>query len=343
MPLKPSMKHVAKVANVSTMTVSLALRSHPSIPEKTRQRIALIAEKIGYRPNPLVSALMADIKSKRSKPSSTVIAFINAHPPDAHWRNLSSLERLRNGLALYAEKLGYSISEFKLGEHGVSEKRLISILQSRGIRGVVFAPFPSSETRLKNDWSGFACVAIGYSLYYPHFHCAVNHQIHSVRQVFEELRTLGYKRIGFAISTTDDKRASHNWMSSFLLEKHNAIESKNDLPLFLTQDWEIQKFITWFRANKPEAIVTTNSELQELLIADGIKAPEDVGIAFLHLFTEMKNCSGIDQNDERIAEAAFDLVIEQLYTNSLGPVKYPKIVLIEGKWVKGKTALALVR
>jgi len=55
----------------------------------------------------------------------------------------------------------------------------------------------------------------------------------------------------------------------------------------------------------------------------------------------MKNCAGVDQNDEQIAEAALDLVIEQLYTNSLGPKTNPKVVLIEGKWIEGNTTLKI--
>ena len=339
MPFKPAMKHVAKLAGVSTMTVSLALRAHPSIPQKTIQKIISIADKIGYRPNPMVSALMSDLKSKRSKRSSSIIAFINAFPPNAHWRSLSSLKRLRNGLEFRAEQLGYKISEFELGPHGVNEKQLIRILQTRGIRGVVFAPFPSSDTRLEQDWSKFACAALGYSLAYPQFHCAVNHQIHTLRLAFHELRKCGYKRIGFATSESDDQRSSHNWLASFLLEKHKALDNTIESPLFLTKQWDKKKFLNWLQKTKPEAIVTTNSEIHEMLDAGGYNIPRDLGLAYLHLFDEMKNCSGIDQNDEQIAEAALDLVIEQLYTNLFGSKITPKVVLIEGKWIQGETTL----
>jgi len=341
MSSKPSMKHVAKLAGVSTMTVSLALRSHPSIPQKTIQKINALADKIGYRPNPMISALMSDLKSKRSTKSASIIAFINAFPKNAHWRTLSSLKRLRNGLQVRAEQLGYKISEFELGTHAVSEKQLIRILQARGIRGVVFAPFPESDTRLEQDWSNFACAALGYSLAYPQFHSAVNHQMHSLRLAFHELRNKGYKRIGFATSTSDDQRSSHNWLASFLLEKHKDLDKKLELPLFLTEQWERKQFLNWLKKSKPDAIVTTNSELHEMLDSGGYKIPKDLGLAYLHLFAEMKNCAGVDQNDEQIAEAALDLVIEQLYTNSLGPKTNPKVVLIEGKWIEGNTTLKI--
>ncbi len=331
------MKHVAKLANVSIMTVSLALREHPSIPEATRRRIRLLAGKVGYRPNPLISALMSDLRSKRSKRSYPVVAFINAYPPDTHWRNLSSLSRYRRAFLRRGEQLGYSISEFHLGPHGVTEARLIGMLKARGIRGVVFAPFPVPETRLKEDWGRFACAVIGYSLLFPQFHCAVNHQIHSLRLAFSELRKLGYKRIGLALSTYEDQRVAHNWMAAFLYERHQAMKEKINLPLFLADTWQEKKILSWVQRFRPEAIVTTNSELREILATGGVTAPHDVGLAYLHLAPEMKGCSGIDQNDELIAESTLELVVEQLHNNSVGSPLIPKIVHLEGVWVPGAT------
>lgn len=54
-----TLKQIALEAGVSVMTVSRALRNQPSSASATRQRIQQIAERLGYRPNPLVSALMS--------------------------------------------------------------------------------------------------------------------------------------------------------------------------------------------------------------------------------------------------------------------------------------------
>jgi hypothetical protein len=57
----------------------------------------------------------------------------------------------------------------------------------------------------------------------------------------------------------------------------------------------------------------------------------------LHLTPDAAGCSGIDQNNERVGEAAVDLVVEQLHGNIFGFPENPKTVLIEGSWVAGKT------
>ncbi|WP_081721867.1 helix-turn-helix domain-containing protein [Geminisphaera colitermitum] len=61
----PTPKTIADRAKVSRMTVSRALRNHPSLPRKTCERIQKIATELGCRANPLVSALMAQLRNGR--------------------------------------------------------------------------------------------------------------------------------------------------------------------------------------------------------------------------------------------------------------------------------------
>jgi DNA-binding LacI/PurR family transcriptional regulator len=63
---QPTMAEVAKVVGVSKNTVSLALRGSPRISEATRKRIAEAAETLGYRLNPTVAHLMAQLRQNRS-------------------------------------------------------------------------------------------------------------------------------------------------------------------------------------------------------------------------------------------------------------------------------------
>ena len=56
------MVDIAKAAGCSTMTVSLALRGSHEVSEQTRERITKLAKKMRYRPNPYVSALIAQRK-----------------------------------------------------------------------------------------------------------------------------------------------------------------------------------------------------------------------------------------------------------------------------------------
>ena len=50
-PKRPTLQDVAQAAGVSVMTVSRALRGSPRVTDETRARIAIEAERIGYRPS----------------------------------------------------------------------------------------------------------------------------------------------------------------------------------------------------------------------------------------------------------------------------------------------------
>ena len=45
---RPTLVDIASAAGVSKATVSLVLRNHPSIPDRTRERILEIAKDLGY-------------------------------------------------------------------------------------------------------------------------------------------------------------------------------------------------------------------------------------------------------------------------------------------------------
>ena len=54
-----TLRDVADRVGVSHVTISLALRNHPSIPLRRRQEVKSVAEQMGYRPDPLLSSLAA--------------------------------------------------------------------------------------------------------------------------------------------------------------------------------------------------------------------------------------------------------------------------------------------
>lgn len=70
------MQDVAEAAGVHRTTVSLALRDSPRLPAARREEIKHVAEHLGYRPNPMVSALMASRVSRREPKHQATLAFI---------------------------------------------------------------------------------------------------------------------------------------------------------------------------------------------------------------------------------------------------------------------------
>ena len=325
------MKHVAAAADVSVMTVSLALRRDPSIPEATRERVLAEAERLGYRRNPLVSALMAGLRGRHPRGRDAhVIAYVESYPATATPQQTGSLRRFRTGAAEAAVRHGYRLQVFRLNESGLSETRLEQVLAARGIRGVVFAPFPKTGSELTLRWEHHAMATMGFSLAKPPLHRAVNHQVHSIRLAIAELLKLGYRRIGLVMSRHEDARVDHNWLSSVLLAQFEHAGSDRSFPLYFEEKIDRRAVRAWLRRERPDVVVSTEEGVPAMI--------GSAGFAHMHLTPEKVGTTGIDQNNERVGAAAVDLVVEQLHANAFGVPENPKTVLIEGRWVAGTTA-----
>lgn len=324
------------------MTVSLALRGDPRIRSETRARVLAAAEQIGYRRNPLVAALMADLRGRHPR-GEQVIAYVESYPESAPPQQYRSLRRFRIGAEECAHRHGYRIERFRFADNGLSETRLAQILSSRGIHGVVFAPFPGTGTTLQLGWEHFAMATIGFSLASPALHRAVNHQVHSMRLALASLMSLGYRRIGLVMSRHEDARTERNWLSSVLLAQYECTGTDRKFPLLLEDRITRAPLMSWIRQHRPEVILSTEASVRGLLGTSGRSKSPTVGFAHLHLANEPFDCTGIDQNNELVGAAAVDLVIEQLHGNQYGFPTHPKTVLIEGRWIPGTTACGPIR
>ena len=327
------MKHVALAAGVSVMTVSLALRRAPSIPAATRDRVLAEAARLGYRRNPLVSALMAGLRGRRPRGrEAEVLAYVEGMFPNAH------LQRFREGAVAEAARHGYRLEVFRLGTGGLTEARLERVLHARGIRGVVFAPVRRPGAVLHQTWANHAVAAVGFSISSPALHRAVNHQVHSIRLALQSLLAAGYRRVGLVISREHDERVDHSWLSSVLLARHEHGRAKVTFPLLMEDRVSRKKLTAWIRRESPEVVLTTDpgiaTWMRRIRAGDG----SQLGFAHLDLTASLPDCSGIDQNGERVGAAAVDLVVEQLHGNDFGLPVNPKTVLIEGRWIAGTSA-----
>ena len=62
---KVNLLMVARAAGLSKATVSRALRDDPRQSVATRRRVHAVARELGYRPHPMVTALMTQIRTTR--------------------------------------------------------------------------------------------------------------------------------------------------------------------------------------------------------------------------------------------------------------------------------------
>src|SRR5262249_38940411 len=97
-------REVARRARVSQATVSLALRNHPSLPKKTRERVRALASSLGYRPDPALVALSRYRQKLRTPTFHGSIAFLVSDVAHVHWKSEPACWRLLDGAKEAAEK-----------------------------------------------------------------------------------------------------------------------------------------------------------------------------------------------------------------------------------------------
>ena len=340
LPKKPvTLAEIAKRAGVSVMTVSRALRKQSNISPETQKKIQAIADQIGYRPNPLVSALMTYRRSAKPVRSHVSLAFLTDFPTRDGWKVSKLYQEFYDGVAESADRHGYGVETFWMREPGMTADRMTQILLTRSIHGLIIAPLPVAHGELELGWEQFSAVTLGYSLTRPLLHRAVNHQFRSMRLAMRELRKLGYQRLGLALPSSLNERVDRQWVASFLVEQ---LQLDQSVPLFVPEDpqWTFENFRKWFATQKPDAVISHEEVAYEWLKRIGAHVPDEVGFVHLNCADQRGQFAGIYQNGPAIGSAAVDFLIGMIQRNERGAPALPHSLLVEGTWVEGRTVRA---
>ncbi|PAW78119.1 MAG: hypothetical protein B9S32_07950 [Verrucomicrobia bacterium Tous-C9LFEB] len=332
---------IARIARVSQVAVSLALRNHPSLPEETRIHIREVADKLGYVPDASLSALNVYRNSIRAPTFRSTIAFLTNHDSEDGWQSLASGKTYFTAGCVRADELGYKLEPFWLRQPGMTSKNASRILFNRGIRGIINAPQPRARAHLNLDWNRFSVVSLGYTMTRPAFHIVSNHHFRSMIILCRRLRSLGYRRLGLAILGTIDERVDGNWSGAFLTEQRKADISK-PVPCLLPptlKDWNFATFSKWYLKHRPDCIVTIHKDVPTFLKTLKVEIPKQVGVAWCNITDFSRNQAGINENATVVGAAAVDLVVSMINRNEKGIPTVPHRILIEGTWTPGSTVL----
>lgn len=339
MKKRVTLRELATLAGCSAVTISLALRNHPRISQKTRTKIQRLAEKHGYRRDPIVSTLMNRLRSSRRSRPVDRIGVLTWWPTRDGERSLPYGVQSHNGICQRADTLGYGVEFIWAREPGMTAKRLTQILRTRSIRGIILTTMPRARGHVSLDWQHFAVATVGYSILKPALHRATYSHFQGMIIALRTLRARGYKRIGFANLITQEDMANDAWLSAYL-GYHYRSEGTIAIPPLLLSQWDYTKFAAWQKMYKPEFVLSNNTQPLEFLRQMKYRIPEEAGFGSLDCMPGATAYAGISQPRDRVSAKAVDLVVEQLENNEFGLPEVPKIVMVEGLWQEGPTVLS---
>jgi DNA-binding LacI/PurR family transcriptional regulator len=322
----PGMVDVARLAGVSHITVSRVLNGHPSVSEKTRQRVLDAIQTLGYRRNTVARAL----KSGRSSTIGVVIAG----------SELFELPRILTGVEAVAREAGYWVN--LASWQGGGEEELAETLQRLTDQSVeaiaVIADRPGVLAALNSVTSRVpVTVVMSGDVPNPGLAFVELDQESGARQAVRHLLGLGHRTVAHfsgALRVYDARARVAGWRDELtaagappgeLLEGDFTAESGYRLARRVAEPGEL-----------PTALFVGNDQMAMGVLAAfaelGIRVPEDVslvgfddvaGSAFL-----VPSLTTVRQDFVALGATSVRLILDQLAGSAPEHVKIePRLIV----------------
>ncbi len=339
---------VARRAGVHVTTVSLALRNHPSLPASTRERIQSLADEMGYRPDPMLRALIAYRHKEKPANAATTLAYLTHWGSRWGWKASPAHADFYSGAAARAAQLGYRLEHFWLGERATTPRSLSHSLAARGIAGLIVASHRwENDAELQMDWKRFCAVKIDFFPHSPHLHTVTNDQRAIIRLALQRVAAAGYRRIGFVMPRWWDRFVDQAWSAGFLAEQQNLPEGDR-VPILAYASARpepsasgghtpvpARELKAWLDRHRPEALISWAPFVRPRLADLGLRIPRDLAYVDIFRTDGDSEAAGIRQNCRRVGELAVELLAGQLTQYSFGVPEFPTSTLVGGTWFDG--------
>ncbi len=336
---RASLADVAKLAGVSLMTVSYALRNNPKISLRTRERVQRAARKAGYVPHPEIGRLMHLLRAKRMPSHQATLGFLSfSH--DAHPATHRYTSDVIAGARSRALSLGYTVDLFNVDIAQLSQTRLTTMLKSRGIRGVLIPPLPAIEDCAQLlDWTQFSVVAATYSAQNLIVNRVVPFHQNNIMLALAQLHMLGYRRPSLVLTGNLVRRVNFAYQATLALHQQlgefapiSAITLDSDHPEELAGTIE-----PWVRQHRPDIILTAENAVHVLGSLLGPRLGTKIKVCLLD-HSGTGPWPGVHQHPGIIGETAVDLLAGQVQRGEVGFEEHPRVTMVEGRWFPGETA-----
>jgi DNA-binding LacI/PurR family transcriptional regulator len=329
------MRDLAARLGVTHVTVSMALRDNPRVSLATREKVKKLADELGYRPDPMLSALATYRSHKSDTGIHSAVAWINAWERPEDLRSYKEFDLYWEGATKCAEKFGYRLEEFQIDKQMTSQ-RLHQIFRARNIRGILLPPQRTQPAWEDFPWDEYSVARFGRTLKAPSSHLVTADQLTNTYIAVSKMRERGYRRIGLIGQDIGlDPRGPH--FTAGFLSAREELRDEKSLPIFCINgpvtSKSVERFRKWLARRKPDALLFTNNYC-ELLQQANLRVPEDIAVAATSVLDGGAD-SGMDQHPEEIGRVGMLLLNSLINDRSRGIPSIFRQILVEGTWVDG--------
>ncbi|MDX2186282.1 MAG: LacI family DNA-binding transcriptional regulator [Opitutaceae bacterium] len=342
----PTLADIGARVGVHVTTVSLALRDHPSIPERTRAVIREAARELGYQRDPLLDAFNFHRSRVKQRAKTLNSAFVVHSGAGRFFGGNPYKPQVYAGATAVAEARGHSLDIFVVGRDHLSPSRLNSILNARGVTSVLLSTFEIDIQELDLDWDQFCAVKIECLHLKPDIDAVSNDQLQVARLAMRSLRRLGYRRIGLATAHEDQERLAESFGMGVLVEQESLPSEECVPPLFfhLSDVPDLARIVSnWMREHAVDVIISNWNELLDIFATSGIRLPHDVAFASLDVPPSLPHLAGMVQNHRLVGQRAMEQLAIMADAYQRGIPKAQTVTYIPGFWKDGETAPVRLR
>jgi len=334
-----SLRQIAERVGCSRAAVSYALRNCSNISEETKRRVRAVAEELGWTPDAALLRQMALVRRSRGRSVKVNLAVvINKSAADLKRERAQRLQL--EGAVRHARSRGFSVDVFRLGDDRLRPARLKSILQARGVDGIIY--IASMDPEISRDvleiGRSFACCVCGVRYAHPGFHVALPDLLAGGRLVVEELCRLGYRRPAAVVPHGVDSPLGYayagGWASGHtFLEPENRLQvlhagtGENHLP-----EYEFSRIGKWIQESEPDSVLCTDVKALKRLLRGLGRPHANLPVFSLDWFPGQAVAGGLDQRHGAVGAAAVDLVEAQIHRGEKGVPAIQRAVNLEGLW-----------
>lgn len=308
-------REVAKECGVSIATVSRALNGHPKVPPIRRRTVLAAAHKLGYKPNPMVSALMV-ARRNRTGTAHQTLAIVDFHHP------FSSGESGR-AAAQEATEAGWSVDTFRAARTGMPLSRIGDIFRARGIRAVVFGPTREIPDGSGFDWAAFSICTLGAVWSETRLHTVAPDYAQGMAEAVKELAARGFRRPGLAISQEALDIGGRRLLAGYL--DAAALTGIPPLEPLIAPQSDHQAFLAWEARWVPDSLITDAPamalERRKALPRIALGKPPSENVPYL------------DEKASSLGVIAAEIAMAGAYRHQVGVPATKRTVLIEMRLV----------
>ena len=322
----PSLRDIARVAGVSAMTVSRALRNSPLVAQAQAHRIRELAGRMVYSLNPYLSCWMQNVRQRQPVYERETIAFICPYA-----REEVTMKSVREGAERFAGSTGYRVERFPL-ENYPDPRVLFRTLRHRGIRGVIIAsldiPLPDSLWQHSVVWTHAPRDR-------PNAEYVDHDYYEEMILALEKLTAYGYRRIAYwSIGLI---KPHQRWDVAYR-QFQSELAPESRLPIFKNYGTAgFPERIQWLEAHRPDALVSVDSSILPGLKWHCPGIVKDLAWASLGVHSD-PDVAGIEQHLDLVGENAARMVTRKMELNEVGPSEQPRSFIVHPTWRDGPSA-----